>query len=118
MPGKYSEPEGQILFAKDGRKIAGVVAMRPLEDAGAAEMKRLYVREDWRGQGLGRELVERIIAHARAQGYTALRLDTVPQLEAAIALYLDLGFKEIGDYSGGSSIYLGAELRYFELDLS
>jgi GNAT superfamily N-acetyltransferase len=76
------------------------------------------VREDWRGQGLGRELVERIIAHARAQGYKLLRLDTVPQLETAIALYLDLGFKEIGDYSNGTSIYLGAKLRYFELDLA
>jgi GNAT superfamily N-acetyltransferase len=118
LPGKYSEPEGQILFAKDGDKFAGIVAMRPLEDAGAAEMKRLYVREDWRGQGLGRELVARIIGCARAQGYVALRLDTVPQLEAAIALYLDLGFKEIGDYSDGTSIYLGAELRYFELDLT
>ena len=106
------------MFAKDGDKIAGVAAMRPLDGTGAAEMKRLYVREDWRGQGLGRELVERIIAHARAQGYKLLRLDTVPQLEAAIALYLDLGFKEIGDYSNGTSIYLGAELRYFELDLA
>ncbi len=118
MPGKYSEPEGQILFAKDGEEIAGVVAMRPLGDAGAAEMKRLYVRMPWRGQGLGRALVERIVGHARGQGYTALRLDTVPQLESAIALYLDLGFKEIGDYSDGASIYLGAELRYFELDLT
>lgn len=106
------------MFATDGGKVAGVVAMRPLEDAGAAEMKRLYVREDWRGQGLGRELVARIIAHARDRGYTALRLDTVPQLEAAIALYLDLGFKEIGDYSNGNSIYLGAELRYFAFDLT
>ena len=106
------------MFAKDGDKIAGVAAMRPLEETGAAEMKRLYVREDWRGQGLGRELVGRIIAHARAQGYRVLRLDTVPHLEAAIALYLDLGFKEIGDYSDGQSIYLGAKLRYFELDLS
>ena len=123
MPGKYAEPEGQILFAKDGDAIAGIVAMRPLDDAngekcGAAEMKRLYVRENWRGRGLGRELVERIIAHARSQGYTTLRLDTVPGLEAAIALYKDLGFKEIGDYSEGSSLYLHAELRSFELDLT
>ena len=117
MPGEYSEPEGQILFASAGDQIAGSVAMRPIEDSSAAEMKRLYVREDWRGQGLGRELVMRIISYARGQGYTALRLDTVPQLEEAIALYLDLGFKETSDYSGGASIYLDAKLRYFELKL-
>ena len=67
MPGEYSEPEGQILFASAGDQIAGVVAMRPIEDSSAAEMKRLYVREDWRGQGLGREFLIRIFSYARGK---------------------------------------------------
>tara|TARA_Y100000294_G_scaffold164481_1_gene171287 strand:+ start:247 stop:612 length:366 start_codon:yes stop_codon:yes gene_type:complete len=118
LPGNYSEPGGQILLARDGAKIAGIVAMRPLEEDGICELKRLFVREAWRRRGLGRELTMRIIAHARGQNYAAMCLETVPQLEAAIALYLDLGFEETGAYSEDSSIYLDAELRYFKLDLT
>jgi ribosomal protein S18 acetylase RimI-like enzyme len=104
-------------LAVDGADIAGIVAMRPLDEDGICELKRLFVREAWRRRGLGRELTMRVIKYARGRDYAAMCLETVPQLEAAIALYLDLGFKEIGSYSEDSSMYLNAELRYFELDL-
>lgn len=95
LPGRYAPPQGTILLAGDG---AGVVALRAL-DPYTAEMKRLYVRPAFQGTGLGRALAEAIIEAARIRGYSKLRLDTLPQMGPAIALYRKLGFVEIPAYT-------------------
>jgi ribosomal protein S18 acetylase RimI-like enzyme len=94
LPGGYDA----ILVARDGDEIAGCVALRPLE-GGACEMKRLYVRPSTRGSGAGRALVEASITRARELGYATMRLDTLPRMDAARALYLSLGFREIERYN-------------------
>ncbi|MFN0101536.1 MAG: GNAT family N-acetyltransferase [Bryobacteraceae bacterium] len=99
LPGRYAPPQGAILFAEsaDG-VIDGVVAMRAL-DPFTAEMKRLYVRPARQGAGLGRALAEAVIDSARYRGYSRLRLDTLPMMGSAIALYRKLGFVDIPAYT-------------------
>ena len=87
-----------ILLARDREEIVGCVALRPLGH-GISEMKRLYVRSAGRGSGAGRALVEASIARARELGYERMRLDTLPTMDAARALYLSLGFGEIERYN-------------------
>jgi putative acetyltransferase len=99
LPGAYGPPDGRLLLARYQDHAAGCVALRQLE-AGICEMKRLYVRPDDRGLGLGRTLVERVIAEARDIGYQRMRLDTVESaMKDAIGLYRKMGFKEIAPYS-------------------
>jgi len=99
LPGEYAEPRGTILLAHSpAGEPWGVVALRPLDDDGACEMKRMYVRPEARGQGLGRILGEAIVQAARERGYRSMRLDTIDTMAAAIALYRSLGFREIGAY--------------------
>ena len=113
LPGKYAPAEGRLLLARYGDEAAGCVALRKFEPE-IAEMKRLYLRDKFRGRGLGRILAELIIAEARMIGYQKMRLDTVgPKMQDAVALYRKLGFKEIAPYR--SNPIAGA--MYMELSL-
>ena len=99
LPGAYGPPSGRLLLARYADHAAGCIALRQLQ-AGICEMKRLYVRPEDRGLGLGRILVERLIAEARSIGYERMRLDTIASaMKDAIALYRRLGFVEIAPYS-------------------
>lgn len=98
LPGKYTKPEGRLLLAILDGKVAGCVALRKLED-GICEMKRLYVRDEFRGQKIGVSLLEKIITEAKAIGYEKLRLDTFPpKMGKAVKLYESYGFREIAPY--------------------
>ena len=98
LPAPYVPPRGALLLAHAGGEVAGCVALRPL-DGRTGEMKRLYVRPDYRSWGLGKRLVEAVIHSARQAGYSELRLDTLPAMAAAQALYERLGFAEIPAYN-------------------
>jgi putative acetyltransferase len=101
LPGDYAAPRGALLLARVEGDVAGCCALRALDSAdypNAAEMKRLYVCDRFRGSGLGRELAEAVLAAAREAGYSCVLLDTLDDMEAARGLYEDLGFKEIPPY--------------------
>ena len=101
LPGEYAPPRGALLLASVDGKLAGCCALRPMDTAhypNAGEMKRLYVRKAFRGIGLGRQLAQAALDCARQAGYTSVLLDTLDDMEAARALYEDLGFAEIPPY--------------------
>ena len=101
LPGEYAEPGGHLLLAYVGGELAGCGAMRQLPDcdyANACEMKRLYVRPDFRRYGLGRLLAQALLDEGRRAGYSAMLLDTLDDMEAARELYASLGFVEIPPY--------------------
>jgi ribosomal protein S18 acetylase RimI-like enzyme len=98
LPGDYAPPAGRLLLAEIEGQLAGCVALHKLED-GICEMKRLYLRPQFRGKRLGRALADRIIAKARQIGYQRIRLDTVePVMKDAVAMYRKVGFREIPPY--------------------
>ena len=99
LPGNYAPPDGDLLLARNGAGAAiGCVALRPMADPGSCEMKRLYVSPQARGLGLGKALVESVIATARQIGYRRMRLDTLPSMAMAIDLYRARGFVPIPPY--------------------
>jgi GNAT superfamily N-acetyltransferase len=111
LPGEYAPPRGRLLIAES----AGCVALRPLPSNNdeICEMKRLYVRPEHRGSGLGKRLVLSIVEEARGIGYRRMRLDTMPKMDRAQGLYAALGFREIAPYRYNPEP--GA--RFLELDL-
>jgi putative acetyltransferase len=101
LPGKYAPPAGRLLLASWEGQIAGIGALRPMDEAGACEMKRLYVRPAFRGHAIGLALARKLVRDAREIGYARMRLDTVPgKMDKAIAMYRQLGFREIDPYYG------------------
>jgi ribosomal protein S18 acetylase RimI-like enzyme len=98
LPGDYAPPDGRLLLATQPGSLVGCIALHKLAD-GICEMKRLYVRPQFRGKGLGKVLAKRVIEDARGIGYRQLRLDTVESdMRTAIAMYRKLGFREIAPY--------------------
>lgn len=99
LPGDYTPPNGRLLLAFKNDVASGCVALHAFGNANACEMKRLYVRPDYRGEGIGLALASRAIEEARVSGYTSMLLDTVePIMGRAVAMYRSLGFREIPAY--------------------
>ena len=113
LPGRYARPDGRLFTAHCDGVLAGCVAFRKLSD-GICEMKRLYVRPEFRGKRVGIALARRIIDEAAACGYQRMRLDTMPRMAVAIQIYESLGFRDIEPYT--PERIEGA--RYLELDLT
>lgn len=112
LPGEYSRPEGRLLLASVDRNRAGCAALRKIGTE-ICEMKRLYVRPEFRGKGIGRRLAARIIADAKEVGYERMRLDTVGSMIEAIELYKSFGFRQIGQYRVNPL----PDAMFFELEL-
>lgn len=113
LPGDYAPPRGRLLLGVEGAKVAGCVALRPLDPA-ICEMKRLFVRPAWHGRGYGRVLARAILQQARDAGYQTMRLDTLTRLAPALALYRSMGFVETAAYRDNPEpdvIYLEIDLR-------
>jgi GNAT superfamily N-acetyltransferase len=114
MPGPYVPPRGGLWLARaDGDTAIGCVALRPLEEAGAAEVKRMFVDAAWRGRGVGRALLEALIDGARERGYGVIRLGTLDDMTAAQALYHSLGFTPVARYRPDELM----DTRFYELPL-
>lgn len=98
LPGKYAPPKGGLFLAWSGDATAGCVAFRPLNEE-TAEMKRLFVRAEHHGKGVGKRLVMKVLTAAKKAGYQRVRLDTLPAMRDAIALYRRMEFVEIPPYT-------------------
>ena len=113
LPGKYSPPSGRLLLAYVSNQLAGCIALRK-HDSDTCEMKRLFLRPGFRGKGLGKALVVKIIDEAKSIGYKAMCLDTIPgKMDSAIALYEAMGFQDISPYYDN----LAANSRFMRKDL-
>ncbi len=114
LPGKYAPPQGELLLGRDSAGGAiGCVALRPLDERGVGEIKRLYVRPAARGLGLGKALAMAILETAASRGYREVKLDTLAAMTEALALYRRLGFVEIPAYYANplpGTRYLGKRL--------
>ena len=112
LPGNYAPPDGSIILAYSDGKPAGCVAVHKLEDH-ICEMKRLYVPPKFRGRGIGKYLVIALIRRAKNMGYTRMRLDSIPSMKTAQALYESIGFYEIPDYKHNPN----KGTKYYEIDV-
>ncbi|MEO1192111.1 MAG: GNAT family N-acetyltransferase [Pseudomonadota bacterium] len=114
LPGFYIAPAGGLWLARVEGRACGVVGLRPLEIAGACEMKRLWVEPSAQGLGLGRRLAETALAGAKERGYSRLLIDTLPKLETALALYRALGFRPRNRYNDNAL----PGVLFFEKDMT
>ena len=105
LPGVYAPPAGELLLAKRGDHVLGCIALKPLEPPKIAEIKRLFVRPQARGKGVAKALAAAILKTAVERGYKEVKLDSLPELKEAIALYTAFGFEPIPPY--GSHPYPG-----------
>jgi GNAT superfamily N-acetyltransferase len=112
LPGHYAPPRGALLVARVDGEAVGCVGVRPL-GPGTCELKRLFVRPAHRSSGTGLRLLEEAVASARRLGYRRMRLDTIPGMERAQALYARFGFREIDAYTSNPV----AGTQYLELEL-
>lgn len=114
LPAPYAPPDGAFIAARVAGRLEGFVGLRSIDAvSGTCEMKRLYVTPEARGHGLGRRLVAAVVDEARRLGYRAIRLDTLPMMATAQALYAEVGFRDIAPYYDNPI----AGARYLELDL-
>ncbi len=112
LPGDYSAPKGCLLLAIHNDKISGCVALRYIDD-NICEMKRLYVKPEFRGLGIGKKLALAVIEKGKTLNYKYMRLDTIEFMKQAIKLYESLGFYEIEAYRYNPI----KETRFMELNL-
>lgn len=112
LPGKYAEPEGSIWLAENKGAAAGCVALRKLE-AGICEMKRLYVKSEYQGLGIGKNLIEICLTEAKLKGYLKMKLDTLKRLEKAVNSYQKFGFCMTQPYNFNPE----EDILYFEKEL-
>lgn len=98
FPEKYEEPAGAFYIAKDGINVIGCIGLRKIR-AKICEMKRLYVKDEYKGLGLGKMLIRTIIEEAKKKGYEKMRLDTLPKMQTAQKLYQEFGFVEVTKYT-------------------
>lgn len=112
LPGKYSTPSGTILLAKEGENVAGIVALKQLQD-GVCEMKRLFVLPDYQGYGIGKLLTKKLLEKAKDLKFKTMKLDTLGRLESAVGLYKQLGFEQTNPYN----INPEEDILYFEKQL-
>ncbi len=112
LPGDYAPPDGRLLIAMYDNNVAGCVGLRKVAD-GVCEMKRLWVRPEFRGKKIGRQLAKKVIDEARRIGYQIMKLDTIDTMKEAIGMYESMGFSETSAYR-----YNPIEgARYMELKL-
>ena len=97
FPEKYREPEGAFLVAREGDKVVGCVGIKKIGD-GTCEMKRFFVKDGYKGRGIGKRLVDEIIKEAKCRGYSRMRLDSLKRMDRALILYRKFGFEAIGQY--------------------
>lgn len=113
LPGPYIAPRGGLWLACAGEAAVGCVALRPMPE-GIGEVKRMFVDPAWRGQGVGRALMDTVVEAARLRGYRRLRLGTLKEMHAAQALYRSLGFVEIERYRQDEMI----DTCFFEMEIA
>jgi ribosomal protein S18 acetylase RimI-like enzyme len=113
LPGKYAAPDGRLFLAFADEKLAGCIALRQLEDE-VCEMKRLFIKDEFRGQKISKLLIEKLFEEAKITGYKKMRLDTFPtKMGKAVSLYESYGFYEIAPYYHnpyGETLFLEKDL--------
>jgi ribosomal protein S18 acetylase RimI-like enzyme len=111
LPGKYAMPKGRLYLARYNGNLAGCIAFKPVEN-NKCELKRLYVRSEYRGHKIGMLLIEALIKDAKNLGYDAIRLDTLATLKEAVALYRKAGFSDTKPYyKNKGALYMSLDLQ-------